>query len=209
MQQGFFITFEGGEGVGKTTQIQKLSEELSALGHDVIVTREPGGTPHAEAIRNLLSDPELGPHWLPKAEAMLISAARLMHVQDVIRPALSNGKIVISDRFIDSTQVYQGIVHQVADDFLSTLNAHSAKDIAPNLTFILDLNPEEGLKRVRARGVRDHYDEQGADFYEQIRQGFLKIAQDNPDRCEVIDASSSIDDIANDILTKTKEKLNV
>ena len=207
MKNGYFITFEGGEGVGKTTQISILADALKSQGHDVVTTREPGGTPHAEAIRNLLSDPELGKGFHPEAEAYMFTAARHMHVQDVIKPALEAGKIVLCDRYADSTYVYQGHVQGLNMNLLDDLITKSSDGCLPNLTLVFDLTAEEGLKRVQARGVRDHYDEQDADFYDQIRQGFLKQAEQNKDRCVIVDASRSIDDIAADISTIVTERL--
>lgn len=207
MTNGFFITFEGGEGVGKTTQIKHLHDRLAARGHDIVQTREPGGTPHAEAIRNLLSDKELGPNWNHESEVLLISAARAMHIDHLIKPSLDLGKTVICDRYTDSTWVYQGIVQKQPAAFLDILIEHSTKDIMPDLTFVLDLPTEEGLRRVKERGIRDHYDEQGADFYEQIRHGFLSVAQKSPDRCVIINAMRDETEIADEIEAKVLERL--
>lgn len=207
MTNGYFITFEGGEGVGKTTQISMLADALKSQGYDVITTREPGGTPHAEAIRDLLSDPELGKGFLPEAEAYMFTAARHMHVQDVIKPALEAGKIVLCDRYIDSTLVYQGHVQGLDLKFLNDLVEKGSGGFLPNLTLIFDLSAEEGLKRVQERGIRDHYDEQDAGFYNKIRQGFLQQADQNKERCEIIDASKNIDEIANNIAAIVTERL--
>lgn len=208
MAKGFFITFEGGEGVGKTTQISRLSSALMGRGIPVITTREPGGTKEAEAVRALLSDAELGERWLPDAEAMLISAGRVMHVRTLIAPALESGKTVLCDRYTDSTRVYQGYVQNLPSVFIDILIERSTGGITPDLTFILDLPAEEGLKRVRARGVRDHYDKQDAAFYERIRQGFLEIAQEHPERCEVIDARQDADKVAAQILSLCLKRMN-
>ncbi|MEM6781381.1 MAG: dTMP kinase [Pseudomonadota bacterium] len=207
MTNGFFITFEGGEGVGKTTQIKHLSERLEKQGHDTVQTREPGGTPHAESIRNLLGDTELGPTWDNESELFMFSAARSMHVKDIIQPALNSGKIVVCDRYTDSTQVYQGIDQGLPDDLMQTAIRYGSKNIYPNLTFILDLPAEEGLRRVKERGIRDHYDEQDEDFYEKIRQGFLSIADKEPERCVIINAMRDEQTIASEIESVTLERL--
>lgn len=207
MGKGLFISFEGGEGVGKTTQIKLLADTLKKLGQDVVTTREPGGTPHAETLRNLLSDKELGPHWAPEAEAMILNAARVMHVRDVIAPALESGKILITDRFVDSTDVYQGYIQKLPRDFLMDMEQAATKGLRPDITFILDLPGEEGMKRVQARGVRDHYDDQDAEFYESIRQGFLQIAAQNPERCVIINAMQDIEAIAEEVLMQVKDKI--
>lgn len=208
MTNGFFITFEGGEGVGKTTQIAQLCERLRQKGQDVAQTREPGGTPHAEKIRGLLSDPELGHGWNPQAEIMLISAARAMHVDHLIRPSLKANKTVVCDRFTDSTWVYQGIVQKQPEAFIDILIEHATDDVAPDLTFILDLPAEEGLKRVRERGIRDHYDQQDETFYEQVRQGFLTIAGKYPERCVIINAMREPGEIADEIERITLERMD-
>ncbi len=208
MTNGFFITFEGGEGVGKTTQIAQLCERLKQKGQDVVQTREPGGTPHAEKIRGLLSDPELGHSWNPQAEVMLISAGRAMHVDHLIRPSLMGGKTVVCDRFTDSTWVYQGIVQKQPEAFIDILIEHATDDVIPDLTFILDLPAEEGLKRVRERGIRDHYDEQDEEFYEQVRQGFLTIAGKYAERCVIIDAMREPGEIADEIERIALEHMN-
>jgi dTMP kinase len=207
MGTGFFISFEGGEGVGKTTQISRLVDTLEKAGHNVLRTREPGGTPHAEKLRNLLSDPELGPTWHPEAEAMIINAGRVMHVRDAIKPAMDAGQIVITDRFIDSTTVYQGHVQKLPMAFLQDLENTATDGLVPDLTLILDLPGEEGMKRVQARGARDHYDNQDIAFYEDIRQGFLEIARQNPERCVIIDAMQDINTIADSIKTVVLERL--
>jgi len=186
---GLFITLEGGEGAGKTTQIEHLQEALIQEGHSVVVTREPGGTPAAEALRALLSHPEFGPEWTPDAETMLLYAARSMHITDVIKPALAQGRVVICDRYVDSTRVYQGSVARMNPFFLECLEVQIIGDVMPDITFVLDISSEETIKRIEARGgAKDHYDNASAEFHEQIRQGFLTIAKQEPERCKVINA---------------------
>jgi dTMP kinase len=207
MSKGFFITFEGGEGVGKSTQIAHLSKSLKEKGINTVQTREPGGTPQAEAIRNLLCSPEYSGTWTNESELLMYSAARSQHVHDVVLPALDKAQTVLCDRYVDSTCVYQGIVQGLPEELMNTVIKHSALNVFPDLTFILDLSAAEGLKRVRSRGIRDHYDDQDENFYEQIRQGFLTIAKENPDRCVIIDAQQDEQAIAKEIETLASERL--
>ena len=207
MAKGVFITFEGGEGVGKTTQINHLQKNLTEAGHDVITTREPGGTKTAEEIRSLLSHKDHGETWTPEAELMLLFAARAMHIKEVIAPALSAGKVILCDRYIDSTRVYQGYLQSVDMDFILDLEQRIVGQYMPDLTLIFDMPADQAMERVNARGARDHYDRGDLAFYEQLRQGFLQIAKDNQPRCVTIDASQDEQNIANDVLAKVKEKL--
>lgn len=199
-----FITFEGGEGAGKTTQIQLLREYFENLNKDVVLTREPGGTPEAEKIRDLLVQRD-GGDWSPLAEAMLFFTARHMHVETKIKPALDKGKIVICDRFTDSTMAYQGYGHGFDLDVLSNVKQLSIGDFEPDLTFILDIPVEDGLSRAGKRmegdgSTEDRFERNGKDFHERLRQGFLTIAKNNPDRCHVIDALQPVDTIHNQIV---------
>lgn len=209
MSKGVFITFEGGEGVGKTTQIKRLQKSLQNSGHDVLTTREPGGIPAAEEIRTLLSHKDYGGAWTPEAELLLLLAARSMHIKHMIAPALEAGKIVICDRYIDSTHVYQGHMQNIDEDFMGSLDQRIAGNCKPDLTFILDLAAEKAMARVQERGQRDHYDRQSVEFYDKLRQGFLKIAAKNPQRCFVIDADNNEDAIEEDIKAKLTEKLGL
>lgn len=190
-----FITFEGGEGGGKSTQIQRLASALRAQGHTVTVTREPGGTPDAEAIRALLVTGEAG-RWDPLAEAMLHVAARRQHLARLIRPALDRGEFVLSDRFLDSTIAYQGGAQGVPLTTIDALHALALEGLAPGLTLILDLPADEGLARADARGQAGRYERWPLARHEAIRAAFLAIAQAEPERCQVIDATQSIDAVA-------------
>jgi dTMP kinase len=199
--RGLFITLEGGEGGGKSTQSRLLAERLKAQGHDVIATREPGGTPEAEKIRNLLVQRE-GGDWSPLAEMLLMFAARAMHVRDLIAPALSAGKTVICDRFTDSTRAYQGHAGGVSMDLINAVHAQHA--IAPDLTLILDIPAEAGLKRsarrlAHAHSGEDRFEAKDLAFHEKLRQGYLAIARAEPARCRVIDATQPIDAVAEEI----------
>lgn len=207
MSDGFFITFEGGEGVGKTTQIQHLKSALETKGRDIVLTREPGGTPAAEEIRDLLSHHHHGETWTPEAEVMLLFAARAMHIKEVIKPSLEAEKTILCDRYIDSTRVYQGHLQAMDMNFILDLEKRIVGNVIPDLTFILDLPAEKAMARVQDRGAEDHYDRGDKDFYEGLRQGFLKIAEDNPERCAIIDASQDEQTIAANILELVEKRL--
>lgn len=207
MANGFFITFEGGEGVGKTTQIKHLEKHLIDAGHSVVLTREPGGTPAAEEIRNLLSHQELGETLTPEAELMLLFAARAMHIKEVIKPALEAGKIILCDRYIDSTRVYQGHLQGVDMDFILDLENRIVGDCTPNLTLIMNLEADAAMARVQSRGATDHYDRGDKAFYEKLHSGFLQIAKDNGDRCAIIDASQDEQTITAAITKAVDERL--
>ena len=211
MQCGIFITLEGGEGAGKSTQIRLLADELKSQGHDVVITREPGGTPEAEKIRDFLVKRD-GGNWTPMAECLLLYAARQMHVEGLIKPALADGKIVISDRFADSTRAYQSFGHRLPLATIEELNTLSLGDFSPDLTFILDLPVEMGLARAgkrlkAAQSQEDRFENLGSPFHERLRQGFLEIAKRDSKRCVVIDATQTIEQIARDLSSYVKEKL--
>jgi dTMP kinase len=199
VQHGRFITFEGGEGAGKSTQVARLVERLRALGLEAIATREPGGTPNAETLRKLLLE-GLVEKLSPASEAMIFSAARIDHLDRLIRPALARGAYVICDRFADSTRAYQG--GALSENFIDQLEQLAVGDTVPDLTFILDLPAEEGIARADARrgnGKADRFESESLDFHRNLRQAFLKIAEKNPQRCVVIDGRRSVDEIAQDI----------
>jgi dTMP kinase len=208
---GLFITFEGGEGSGKTTQIRLLADRLKAEGLSVVTTREPGGTPEAEKIRSLLVNRD-GGDWTPVSEVLLLFAARSMHVEKLVRPALAAGKVVISDRFTDSTRAYQSYGHGLPIETIEAVNKTTLGDFAPGLTFILDLPVETGLARAGKRlaadaSKEDRFEQLKKDFHERLRQGYLDIARKNPKRCVVIDATQSIDAIAAKIADKAAAHL--
>jgi len=194
-----FITFEGGEGAGKSTQIQHLAENLRARGQSVLITREPGGTPDAEAIRGLLTTGEAA-RWDPLAEALLHLAARRQHLARAIRPALQRDEWVLCDRFYDSTRAYQGGGQGITRSTIDTLHEPVLDGLHPALTFLLDIPPEAGLARAHARGDAGRYERWPLERHAAIRAAFLAIAADEPKRCHVIDAAQSIDAIANAIL---------
>jgi dTMP kinase len=193
---GRFITFEGGEGAGKSTQIARLADWLRGRGMDVLVTREPGGAPGAEMIRKLLVEgsPE---RWEPMTEVLLHYAARRDHLARTVWPALDRGRWVLSDRFADSTVVYQGHAQGIATDHIGRLHALVVGDFSPDLTLVLDVPVEAGLARAAARrGVEGRYETFGPAFHQKVRDGFLAIAAAEPQRCVVIDATGEIDAVA-------------
>jgi len=194
--KGIFITLEGGEGTGKSTQSSLLSSKLLACGHKVLQTREPGGTPGAEEIRNILvsGNPQ---SWSPIADALLMSAARDDHLQRRIIPGLEDGQFVICDRFYDSTTAYQGVAGGVDSELLEILKKHVVGKYTPDLTLVFDLDPKIGLARANERGIgiEDRFEAKGMAYHKNIRRAFLEIAQNSPKRCAVVDASQSIEDI--------------
>lgn len=196
---GRFITFEGGEGSGKSTQARLLAEHLSNRGHEVVLTREPGGTPGAEAIRALLvtGDPE---RWTPWSEACLVNAARADHVARVIRPALGRGAFVICDRFVDSTRAYQGAGKGLADAALVALHEQAIGGLWPDLTLVLTLPAETGLARAAARGDGEgRFEAHDGGFHARVDAFFRGLPAAEPGRCRAIDAGRPIDAIAADI----------
>lgn len=205
---GFFISFEGGEGSGKTTQIALLADALRKRGHDVLSTREPGGTTKSETIRDMLVKRDGPGHeemWLPESEALLHYTARLQHVHYVIKPALAAGKIVLCDRFADSTYAYQGGGQGCKPDFLSKLESLTLNGFKPDLTMLLDIVPEVGLSRATERMAcsenrEDKYEQENIDFHERLRREFLYLAASHPKRIKIIDAARDKNAIAADIL---------
>ncbi|MBY0429416.1 MAG: dTMP kinase [Alphaproteobacteria bacterium] len=194
-KNGRFITLEGGEGAGKTTQITRLKTRLENAGKKVITTREPGGSAGAEAIRKLLVEGDTH-RWDSMTEALLLFAARRDHVEKVILPALQKGEWVISDRFYDSSVAYQGYGQGLPLATLDSLRKLSIGDLKPDMTFILDLPVEVGLKRA---AVEQRYERMGIPFHEKLRAGFLEIAKAEPARVKVIDASGVVEAVENAI----------
>jgi dTMP kinase len=207
--RGRFITLEGGEGAGKSTQIRLLAAWLRERGIDVVQTREPGGAPGAERIRELLVKGDAD-SWTPIAETLLHYAARADHLDRTIRPALAAGRWVICDRFADSTTAYQGYGHGVAFDVIDSLFKAVVGDTAPDLTLILDLPVEQGLQRAAARsGHENRYEQMAVEFHSRLRSGFLAIARANPQRCAVIDAGRAVESIQSDIQAEIGRRLGV
>lgn len=199
---GKFITFEGGEGTGKSTQTVLLADYLNDRGHSVILTREPGGSDGAELIRALLVSGEVT-RWSPLTEVLLLYAARAEHWQKVIEPALARGDWVICDRFADSTLAYQGYGHGVDRVFINKLYATVIGARQPDWTFVFDLDPKVGVQRALKRHTSENrFENMDMVFHERLREGFLKIAHLNPNRCHVVDAAQSIYAIHREIACK-------
>jgi dTMP kinase len=191
-----FITFDGGEGAGKTTHIKLLAARLEASGLALVLTREPGGSEGAEQLRSLLVEGATG-RWSAEAEALLNYAARDSHLRDKIRPALAAGQSVLCDRFMDSTRAYQGYAGGCDLALIDAMERVVVGETRPDLTLIFDLDPKIGLERAKGRGdsAEDRYERKGLEFHERLRDGFLAIAKAEPERCKVIDGSLPIDKI--------------
>lgn len=194
-----FITLEGGEGAGKSTQARLLAAKIEEMGHRVLITREPGGSPGAETIRRLIVNGDTD-RWTPKTEALLMFAAREDHLAQTIRPALARGDWVVCDRFVDSTMAYQGVAQGLGSKFVNELRELVVGDDMPALTLVLDLEPETGLARAgrRANG-EDRYERMEIEFHQTLRQAFLDIAKNEPERCVVIDAERGEAEVAETI----------
>lgn len=204
MTKGMFITFEGPDGSGKTTQIERLTTWFEKRGKEVVATREPGGTEVAEEIRKIVLDPKLSID--PQTETLLYLAARAEHIDKVIAPALNAGKIVLCDRFSDSTFVYQGLTRGIDMNKLKAMNSFATRDIEPNLTFLLD-GPIELLEaRRQDRGVEDRFELEGLEFQAKVREGFLTLAHEEPKRIKVIYALQDSDAVTRAI-TEEIEKI--
>ena len=205
-EKGRLITFEGGEGVGKSTQIQRLTERLAAVGIDVVTTREPGGTPGAEAIRSLVTE-GAADRWSPLTETLLFLAARQDHVERLIEPALEKGAWVLCDRFIDSTRVYQGVAGTLGLDLVDRLHDVIFDRLSPDLTLLLDLPVSAGLARRRAAGGANRFEQKVTDFHQAVRDGFLGLATGEPGRFAVIDAAEPIEAVEAAVIRQVKCRL--
>lgn len=193
---GHFITLEGGEGTGKSTLAKALARKLEAAGIQAVLTREPGGTPLAEAARHLLLHPPEGEAWSPLSEALLVNAARRDHLEKLIRPALARGDWVICDRFADSTRVYQSIDGGVALNTLLSIEREVLGDTIPSMTLVLDVSLEVARERRAVRaGALDTFERRPDAFHEAVRAAFLAIAQAEPERCRLIDAGQTAEEV--------------
>jgi dTMP kinase len=207
--RGRFITLEGGEGVGKTTLAKHLRAHMEARGVEVVLTREPGGSPAAELLREALYGPS-APHWSPIPETLLLFAARAAHLEETIRPALARGAWVICDRFNDSTLAYQGVLGGVDQAFLSDLANRVIGADHPDLTFMLDLDPTLARSRAEQRGeVLTRYDSAPPAFHAGLRAAFLEIARSNPERCTVLDASMTPERLADEAFSTLAARLGL
>lgn len=210
---GRFITLEGGEGAGKSTQVRRLAERLSGRGTEVVVTREPGGTPGAEAIRALLVTGDTG-RWDALTETLLHYAARQEHVEKTVKPALARGAWVISDRFADSTMAYQGYAGRVGRETVAALHRLVLGDFQPDLTLVLDLPVTLGLERARSRmtaqsSAEDRYERMGIGFHEDLRAAFHDIAARESGRCVLVDAAGDVDTVASSLWQVVAARFNL
>lgn len=217
MAKGRFITLEGGDGTGKSTQIKLLQKALASTGLDVITTREPGGTPQAERIRDLLLQRDSG-KFDPMTEALLLFAARREHLVEKIWPAMEKGQWVISDRFADSSRAFQGYGMGLDMKVIEQLYALAAGTFEPDLTLIFDIDPAVGLARSgkqksaaqnTSEGTEDRYERMGLEFHNRLRNGFLEIARQNPDRCVIVDASKDIDGVHAQVLHIVHQRFGI
>tara|TARA_Y100000739_G_scaffold225897_2_gene232518 strand:- start:1721 stop:2347 length:627 start_codon:yes stop_codon:yes gene_type:complete len=207
MQKGSFITFEGVDGSGKSTQAKVLANTLNKNGYTTVLTREPGGSIGAELIRKLLveGDPD---RWSPETEMLLFTAARRDHLEKTINPALKEGKIVISDRFADSTRIYQGATRGDLRSIVDNLHKLMI-GCEPDLTIIIDIDPSESLARGLARGSgEDRFEGFGLNFQQKLRRGFLNLAADFEERCKIVNGTQSIGKVSSEILNLVYSKLN-
>lgn len=187
--RGFLITFEGSEGSGKSTQISRIADRFEDAGYEVVVTREPGGTPIGEEIRHILMHASESQNMTPEAELLLFAASRAQLVREVILPAVDQGKIVLCDRFMDSTTVYQGVARNIQSEPVSMINHFAVGDMIPDVTVVIDLDAEEGIARVkhRANDLPDRMEQENIKFYQKVRNGYLMLAKAMPDRFIVVD----------------------
>jgi dTMP kinase len=194
--KGLFISFEGSEGCGKSTQIGRLAARLRDAGREVVLLREPGGTPIGEKIRDLLQYDAAASAMKPETELLLFAASRAQLVREVIRPAVERGAVVLCDRFLDSTTVYQGVARALDRKDVAAINAFAVGETLPDLTLLLDLDAAEGRRRAASRkGPVDRMEQEKEEFYEAVRRGYLELAKENTGRIAVIDASAGIDEV--------------
>ncbi len=195
--KGIFISFEGSEGCGKSTQIRRLADFLQAMGRKVMILREPGGTPIGETIRHLLKHDKNAGAMTPETELLLFAASRAQLVREVISPSLEKGLVVLCDRFLDSTTVYQGVARALNPSDVAAINSFATGGVLPDLTLLLDLDAEEGRSRAASRGEPvDRMEQEGKEFYEAVRQGYLDLAKEYPTRIAMIDASRTEEEVA-------------
>ncbi len=208
-KQGFFITFEGPEGAGKSSQVARLASYLESRGFSYLLTREPGGTPLAEKLRQVVKSHHGTETVHPETELLLMEAARAQHVREVILPALADGKWVICDRFSDSTTAYQGGARKLSSDVIAALNDFASASRKPDMTFLMDLPPEDGFRRIQSRESEgyDRFENENQEFHRQVRAAFLAIAEAEPQRVRVIDATQNIDVISNIIRDAVNDTL--
>ena len=198
--KGVFISFEGPDGSGKSTQVKMLYSYLLEKGYPVVLTREPGGTPISEDIRKIILDPS-NTEMDGMTEALLYAAARAQHVAQLIKPSVEEGKIVLTDRFMDSSIAYQGYGRDLGDK-IRIINEYAVAGMHPDLTFFLDIDPEEGLKRAKHREELDRLEKESLDFHKRVYEGYLALSKIYEDRYVIIDASASVEDISKKIIER-------
>ena len=204
--KGYFITFEGAEGCGKSTQIKLLGEALQKAGKDVTISRSPGGTAVAEKIRTILKEPTAGEDLEPETELLLFGACHSQMTANLIKPVLDKGGILLSDRFYDSTIAYQGYARNLGVESVKWINSYACRNLKPDLTILLDMDPEEGIKRAKERAgnaatlAGDRFDSEKLSFHHAVRNAFLLLAKEDPGRFAVIDANGSIEEVHQKIL---------
>jgi dTMP kinase len=207
-RNGLLISFEGSEGSGKTTQISALADRLEDAGYEVMVTREPGGTELGEEIRHLLKHSSNGNGMVPEAELLLFAAARAQLVREKILPAIDEGKIILCDRFLDSTTVYQGVARELSKEPVTVINRFAVGNFMPDWTIILDVPAEVGIERVRHRAtdIPDRMESENIEFYRAVREGYLLLAKSLPDRYSVYDGTQQKELIEDEIWEETQER---
>jgi len=198
-RKGKFITFEGGEGCGKSTHIKRLAARLRQGGYPLFVAREPGGTEVGEQIRHILQYSQQSVAMFPETELLLFCASRAQLVREIIRPALDDGHIVICDRFFDSTSVYQGVGRKLDPRAVAATNNFAIGDCRPDLTLVIDLDPRVGLERARGRELFDRMENASLDFYDRVRHGYLDLAKREPQRVKIVDGGQSVDVVGQEI----------
>jgi dTMP kinase len=196
---GKFITFEGIEGCGKTTQIKLLNDYLLKKGLKTVLSREPGGTKIGDAVRGILLDAS-NKMMSPLTELILYGASRAQHLEELIKPAIAEGKVVLCDRYSDSTTAYQGAARRLSSDILKRVDDVATGGFKPDLTIILDVDPAEGLKRAKGRSAPDRFEQEELSFHERVRDGYLKLARSEPERIKVVDGSGGVEEIHKEIV---------
>ena len=211
-EKGLFITFEGPDGSGKTTHIKLLHDFMVSKGYSCVCTREPGGTKVGEKLRDILKDTELNSLLSIQTEVLLLQTARAQHVYEIIKPALEKGKVVLCDRYTDSSTAYQGIAHGIGKDVISELNAFATSGLVPDLTILMDIPPKRGLERADNREcgeIKDRWEEQSITFHEKVRKAFLDLAEENPDRYRTVLAVGAIEKVHSKIIDIIEKELSI
>ena len=203
-RKGKFITFEGGEGCGKSTHIERLATRLRQDGCQVLVAREPGGTDIGEQIRHILQYSKASAAMTPETELLLFCASRAQLVREIVHPALDEGRVVICDRFFDSTTVYQGVGRKLDPEAVAAINSFAIGARLPDLTLVIDLDPRLGLERARGRELFDRMENQSLEFYDRVRQGYRDLARREPQRVKIVDGSQSLETVGQQIWTLVK-----